>query len=162
MNPVTTRVSPHDHQQVTFTTGSGSDQLIFFTNAQTQAIHQRVTRIPVGQKHLAAHTGYAQAVAIVGKTSDNSIEQATIIRFRQRTKAKRVEQSYRAGTHGKDIPYDAACCCGRTLIRVNRRGVVVGLYLHYGHLSIADIHHPGIFFPRPHQDILASGWEKLE
>src|SRR5690606_32180640 len=92
-------------------------------------------------------------VPVAGDASDHPVEQVTVAGLVERPEPDLVPEGHRSGTHGEDIPEDAADTGGCALVRLHERRVVVALDADGGEPAVADVddtgvltgadHHPG-------------------
>jgi hypothetical protein len=92
-------------------------------------IDQRISFVAGVEINLAAHGRYPDTVPVSPDTCDHMFEEIPAAGIRERPEAQRVQVGYGRAPHGEDVPEDAADPGRRALVRLDRRGVVVGLHL---------------------------------
>jgi hypothetical protein len=148
----------HIDHRIPGTDGAGADDVVGFHQPQGHGVHQRVAAVAGVERHLTAHGGHADAVAVVGDAGHHPLHQGGVAGILEGPEAQGIEQGDRPRPHGEDVPQDASHPGGRPLEGFHRRGVVVALDLEGQSLPLPQIHHPGVF-PGSHQDAGAAGGE---
>jgi len=143
MNAVASGVGADQEDAVTHPLGSRPHQLIGTHEPDAHRVHERVVRVAVFEVDLAADRRNSHAVAVAADPGHDAFEVAA--GFGQRAKAQRVEQRDGPCAHRDHVPDDAADPGGRTLVWLDRGGVVVGFDLEDHGPALADAHRPGVF-----------------
>ena len=136
--------------------GQTPGQGIFFHEAHTHDIHQGVSTISRGKFQLSPDGGNAEDIAVVGSTGDDTFHQLLHPFVGRVAEAEGIEEGNGAGTHGQNIPDNAAHACSCTIVGFNGRGMIVALYFKGNGQAVADIDHAGIL-PRTLEDPLPLG-----
>ena len=110
-------------------------------HAEAQHVHQRVVGIGLVEHRLAAHRGHADRVAVARDAAHHTFGDPPAAWVVERTESQRVHQRDRPRTHREDVTQDAADPRGRTLVRLDRRRVVVALDPDGGGHSVTDVDH---------------------
>ncbi len=99
-------------------------------------------RIPVVrgiEEYLATDRGNSEAIAIPADAANNVVEEVAIAGLIERSKAKRVQDGYRASTHCENVADDATDASCRTFVRFDRAGVVVRFNLEDDRQTLANV-----------------------
>ena len=118
-----------------------------------------IARIGVVERDLAADRGDADAVAVPGDAGDDAFDDAAVARAVgpvERPEAQRVHERDGPRAHREDVPDDAADAGGRALVRLDERGMIVGLDLEDRGEAVADVHRARVL-ARALQDTWSGG-----
>jgi hypothetical protein len=107
--------------------------------ADAHRVDEAVVSIGLVEDRFAADGRYAARVSVMPDAGDRSAE--VVVGFR---KTQSVENRDRPRTHGDDVAQDPADARGRSLERLDRRGVVVRLDLEGDGLVLAEVDHAGV------------------
>ena len=122
----------------------------------THRVHERVCRVRLVERALAADGGNADAVPVVADPGDGPPKVPV-----GRAEAQPVEERDRPRAHRDDVAKDPADAGRGPLERLDRRGVVVRLDLECDCDSLAEIDHAGVL-AGPLQHALAARREPPE
>ena len=112
--------------------------------------------------HFPGHGRHTKAVAVVADAFYHPFQQVLGALALYLTEPQRVECSYRAGAHGKNITVDTPHTCSRTLVGLYCAGVVMALDLEGTGQSVPDINQSGVLLARLHQQVLAFAGQLLQ
>ena len=104
------------------------DERIGLRDSEAEDVDQRIARIRVVERDLAADRRDADAVAVAGDAGDHAFDDAAVARAvgtLERTEAQRVHQRDRPRAHREDVADDAADAGGGALVRLDERRVIV-------------------------------------
>ena len=133
-------------------------------NAEAEDVDQRVARVGLVERDLAADGRDADAVAVAGDAGDDALDDATVARAVgpiERSEPQRVQQRDRPRAHREDVADDAADARRRALVRLDERRVVVGLDLEDRREAVADVDGARVL-ARSLQDARPGRRERLE
>ena len=105
----------------------GADLLAHFHDSGRECIHQRILLVAVVKVDLAADGRNSEAVAVVPNALDHAIDQPLGAVGSRIAKAKGIQLSNWAGTHGENVAVDSAHSRRSTLVGLHGRRVVVRL-----------------------------------
>ena len=162
MDPVSPSLGAHEHQNVSWLACSAADESVVLDQADAHGVDQGVAGVAVREADLAADVGDAHAVAVTRDAGDDPFEQVAVARLRERAEAKRVEEGDGPRAHGEDVADDAPHPCGRTLVRLDGRWMVVRLDLHRDREAVSDVDDPGVLDSGPDEEPRAVGGEDRE
>ena len=121
--------------------------------SDAEHVDEWVVAVALVEDELAADRRDTDRVAVAADAGDDALDEVARARVGQRAEAQRVHQRDRASAHGEDVADDAADAGRRTLVRLDRGGMVVALDPHRDGQAVADIddagaltgadHHPG-------------------
>src|SRR5680860_753469 len=129
---------------VTCAAGVSEMEVFVAEHADAKRVDKRVAQIGLVEDDLPADVGQAEAVAVAADASHDSGQQAFGVFGVEWSQAQRIHDGDGAGTHGKDVPDDAANAGGRALIGLDVAGMVVRLDLERDGVSLADVNDAGI------------------
>ena len=92
---------------------------------EAEHVHQRIARVALVERNLAADRGNTDAVAVAGDPGDDARKSPADEGFIERAEPQRVQQGNRSGAHREDVADDAPDAGGRTLVGLDERGMVV-------------------------------------
>ena len=125
---------------VAHTARLGADLLAHFNDSGRECIHQRILLVAVVKIDLAADSRNTEAVAVVANALDHAVNQPFGAVRAGIAKAKGIQLSNGAGTHGKNIAVDSAHSRRSTLVGLHSRWVVVRLNFKGTGQSVANVH----------------------
>ena len=152
---------PEQHGEIADTGGPAEHEPLDRQDAEAENVHQRVVLIGLVEHDLAAHGGDAHRVAIAADARHDTFGDPPTARVRQRTEAKRVHQGDGPRPHREHIAQDAADAGGRTLIGLDRRGVVVALDPERHRDAVSGVDDSGVL-ARTHEHGRAFGGKPAE
>ena len=149
MNAVAPGVGAGQQQHAAGNAGGGRGQPVFFNEADTHSVDQRVEGIGRVEADFAADVGDADAVAVPRNAAHHAAQKMPVAGavggIVQGAETQGIEQRDGAGAHGQDVAHDAANAGGRALEGLHRRGVVVRLHLEHHRQAVAEVHRAGVF-----------------
>ena len=125
--------------------GFGIENLVRVGKASGESVYEAVAVIAFVEIDFAADGRHAKRIAIAANACNDAGDDVAGARMRRRTKAQRIHGGDGTRAHGEDVTQDAADACGRALIRLDVRWVVVAFHLEDDCLTIANIHDACIF-----------------
>ena len=102
--------------------------------AHAHGVDQRVLRVLLRKEGVSSDGGHAHAVAVVADAGDGAAEGEVGL-----AEAQPVEERHRTRTHGGHIPEDAADSRRRALEGLDRRRMIMALYLERDRLTFAEV-----------------------
>src|SRR4051812_15482849 len=145
MDAVTARLGAHVHHRIAGALGASLEDPARLGDAEGKGVDQDVRVVRVVEEYLAADGRHADAVAVAADAGDDAGEEIARARMLEGAEAKRVERSDRPRPHRENIAEDAAYARGRSLIRFDKRGMVVALHFEDSREAVSDIHDAGVF-----------------
>ena len=136
-----------------------------FHDAHRHGIYQRIAPVGILEIDLPGHSGNAQTIAVVADTLDNSGKQvfdAVGILARKLAKTQGIERGNGPRAHGENVAHDAAHARCRALVGLDRRGMVVALYLKGDRPALANVDDPGVLLSRDRKAALPLLGKSLE
>ena len=143
-NSVATRARTQQHRQVAGAARLAEDQSFDGQDAHGEDVDEGVATVGLVEHHLTAHCGDADAVAIPRHTAHDTLGDPPRAGVVQRTEPKRVHHGDGSSPHREDVAQDPTDSCGRPLIRLDRRGVVVALDPDGNSDAVADVDDAGV------------------
>ena len=142
--------------------GVAQDERVGLRNPEAEDVDQRVARVRIVERDLAADRRDADAVAVARDAGDDAFDDPAVagtVRPIERSEAQRVHERDRPGAHREDVADDAADARRRALVGLDERGMVVRLDLEDRGEAVADVDGAGVL-AGPLQDARA-GRRKL-
>ena len=115
----TGRTADVDHREANALRPRAHDRLGLH-QTQGHRVDQGVAGIAGVEGHLSTDGGHPDAVAVMGNAGHHAFHQAHVALVLERAKPEGVQQGNRTGTHGEDVPQNAAHAGGRALERLHR------------------------------------------
>ena len=140
------------------------DERVGVGDAEAQHVHERVARIDVVERDLAADGRNADAVAVAADAGDDAFDdpaRARAVGPSSGAEAQRVQQRDRPRAHREDVADDAADAGRGALVRLDERRMVVRFDLEDRGQPVADVDRAGVL-ARPLQDARALGRQLLQ
>ena len=113
-------------------------------HAEAEHIDERVAAVTGREAELAAHGRHPHRIAIAGDAPDDAVEDPTAPGVLERAHEERVHEGDGPGAHGEDVTQDPTDPCGRPLLRLDRRRMVVALDPHGDRDAVADVDDAGV------------------
>jgi len=158
MNTVTSCFGANIDDRIAHALGPSKKELIFFSQTNAANIDQGILRVAGMKINFAANRRHTKSIAIAGNTTHHTFSHRPVLWLIERTEAQRIEDSYRPGSHGENIPQNSTHTGGCTLIGLDIRRMIMRLNLKNDGQPIADVHHASIF-ARPLNQIFSPGRE---
>ena len=143
----------HDVNRIAGTGRGGGNDFVGLEDAYWHRVDEWIDLVTRIKKDFPTHDGHAKAVAVIANAFHHPFQQPLGARVAQITKAKAVQLGNGAGSHGEDVPVDAAHPGCRALIGLNGRGVIVAFNLECTPQSVADVHDACVLFTCFHQHV---------
>ena len=136
---VAARRRAEQHRQVAGALGPGEHEPFGRKDAEAEHVHERVVAVRVVEHDLAADGRHADRVAVAADAGHDALEEIARARVVERAEAQRIHQRDRTRAHREDVADDAADAGRRTLVRLDRRRMVVTLDAHRDRETVADV-----------------------
>jgi hypothetical protein len=133
-----------DEQRALVDLPARRDEHLGRRDADAHHVHGGVRRMGRRELHLAAHGWDADAVAVAADPGHHALEQPSVPLLVERAETKWVEQRDRPGPHRDHVAHDPADPGRGALVRLDRRGMRVGLELEHGRDPVAHIDRAGV------------------
>src|SRR5207302_4851227 len=133
-----------EEHDVTGAVRPGAPQPVVTHQADTHGVDDGVVGVAIVEIDLAANGWTAEAVAVAANAGDDPVEQVAAATGIERTETQRVEDRDRPCPHREDVAKDSANAGGRSLVGVDRRGMIVRLDLEDDRQSVADVDGSGV------------------
>ena len=140
-DPVAPGRRAEQHRKVAFALGPGEHEPFRGKDAEAQHVHERVAAVRVVEHDLAADGRHADRVPIAADPGHDALEEVPGAGIVERAEAQRIHQRDRTRAHREDVADDAADARRRTLVRLDRRGMVVTFDAHRDCEAVADVDH---------------------
>ncbi len=138
-DPVASRRRAEQHRQVAFALGPGEHEPFGGKDAETEHVHERVAAVRVVEHDLAADGRHADRVPIAADPGHDALEEVASAGIVERAEAQRIHERDRTRAHREDVADDAADAGRRTLVRLDRRRMVVTFDAHRDCEAVADV-----------------------
>src|SRR5262249_48572887 len=122
--------------------------------AEAENIHQRIERINIVKRNLAAHRRHTHAIAVTRDAGHDALHQVAILRRVQLTEPEGIKQGNRPRAHCEDVAQNPTYAGCRSLVRLDERRMVVRFHFEDYAEPVADIHRARVLtgalhHPRP-------------
>jgi len=154
-----------DVHRIAGATGLGADDAGAVDQAHAHGVDQGIDLVHRIEVDLPTHNRHAEAVAVVADAADDTVEQPLRLGVLEVPEAEGVELGNGPGAHGEDVAVDAAHAGGRSLVGLERTGVVVALDLESTPDAVADVDDAGVLLARLDQQmraVLGQGLQPLD
>ena len=125
MNSITSSFRANIKNLVTHSASTGQKDFICFYQSETECVDQNIAVVTGIKINFSTNSRNAGAVSITGDAIDHTIEKETGSRILQFAKPQRVHQGNWACAHSKNISHYSTNASCSTLMRFNKRRVVV-------------------------------------
>ena len=139
----------------------GQGQQPLLEEADGHDVDQRVARVARVEDELATDRRHADAIAVAADAAHDPIDQVAGARVRRIAEAQGIEDGDRARPHREDVAQDPTDAGRGTLVRLDRRRVVVRLDLERDRQPVADRDDAGVL-ARTGDDAFAGGRERAQ
>ena len=124
----------------------GTNEIALVQEPDAHGVDERIALVCIVEDDLAGDGRNADAVAVVADAFDHdAAEQVTNARAVEGAEAKRVEHRDRTRAHRENVAKNSADSGRRSLIRLDRRRMIVRLDLERHREAVADRYHAGVF-----------------
>ena len=124
--------------------GARAHELVRAQETDAERVDERILPVRGVEDGLAGDVRDAHAVAVAADAAHDPAEQLARALLVERPEPQRVAERDRARAHREDVAQDPADARGRTLVRLDGRGVVVALDLEGDGEAVADVDHAGV------------------
>ena len=124
--------------------------------SNAHGVNKDVAIIAFMEIGFTANSWNADAISVSANTGDNAADEGSCLGVVRFAKTQSIHESNRTGAHSKDVAHNAADTCGRALVRLNERRMVMAFHLKDNAVTIANINHARIF-TRALDDFVAFG-----
>ena len=125
LNAIAAGVGADQQDDITGTVRSGSAQPLMRDQSDAHRVDDRVIGIRGVEVHLAADRRAAKTIPVAADAGHHPLKKVTVPIAVERAEAKHIEDRDRACAHGKDVAQDSPDAGRGTLVRLDRRGVIV-------------------------------------
>ena len=125
--------------------GLGVENLVAARDAHRHGVDENIAVVAAVEIHRAADGRHAERIAVAADAGHHAFQQMARARMRRRAEAQQIEAGDRPRPHGEHVAQNSADTRGRTLIRLDERGMVVALHLEDAGLAVADVDDAGVF-----------------
>ncbi len=144
VNAIAPGARTNRHDRIADALGLGANEILFMQEADTHRVDERIALVRRIENDLAGDRWNTDAIAVVADSLHDSGEEIPHARIVEGAKPERVEHRDRTRSHREYVAQNSANSRCGSLVRLDRRGMIMRLDLERHCQTVADRYHASV------------------